>query len=290
VSAPRLCAGSGVVLLALCLSQTTARVACTCRPEHPVEPPPEPPPAVNGSHSSVQTRPASNEARLAQGRAKSTIDGWRGLASVGSMVVRLRRRAGRHRLPSRLQREVQSPCSSMWTGCASISCRREARLCPGEDREGDGSWPSALVSGDGIRRRGQPRPAPAPLAAPDDCEGPAGRHRLAQAGRCRHRVGPPDPAPQRRRHPPRGGGRRYSYLTIVSAAGGRSTTLYQAKLDPSGKPSLSPDWKLDGRGAEEHLAVLFTQAPVDDAQLTPLLSRRDGDTWCIHEILPKEFP
>lgn len=82
----------------------------------------------------------------------------------------------------------------------------------------------------------------------------------------------------------------YSYLTIVSAAGGRSTTLYQAKLDPSGKPNLSPAWKLDGRGAEEHLAVLFTQAPVDDAQLPPLLSRRDGDTWCIHEILPKEFP
>ncbi len=82
----------------------------------------------------------------------------------------------------------------------------------------------------------------------------------------------------------------YAYLTVVFAAGGGLTTLFAAKVDPSGKPTLTPAWSLDGEGRQEHLAVLFTRAPVDDASLDELLSRRDAQAWSIHEILPKESP
>lgn len=81
----------------------------------------------------------------------------------------------------------------------------------------------------------------------------------------------------------------FGYVTVVSTASEKPTALFQAKVDPSGKPTLSPAWRLDGQGTEEHLAVLFTREPVaDDAPLGPLLTRRDGDAWCIHEVLPKE--
>jgi hypothetical protein len=82
----------------------------------------------------------------------------------------------------------------------------------------------------------------------------------------------------------------YPYLTVVSAAGGDLTTLFAAKADPTGKPTLTPAWRLDAVGRQEHLAVLFTRAPVDDASLAALLSRRDAQAWSVHEVLPKESP
>lgn len=82
----------------------------------------------------------------------------------------------------------------------------------------------------------------------------------------------------------------YAYVTVVATGDGGPTTLFAAKLDPHGKPTLTPAWQLDAQGASEHLAVLFTRAPVDDTHLSTLLSRRDDNAWCIHEVLPKEVP
>ena len=82
----------------------------------------------------------------------------------------------------------------------------------------------------------------------------------------------------------------FGYLTIVSTADGAVTTLFAQALDRTGRPVLTPAWELDARGAEEHLAVLFTREPVDVAGAPALLGRRDAEAWCLHEVLPKESP
>ena len=83
----------------------------------------------------------------------------------------------------------------------------------------------------------------------------------------------------------------YGWVTVVAeSADGGLVTLFAAKLDPSGKPTLTPAWQLDAHGTQEHLAVLFTRDAVRDAHVPSLLSRRDAEAWCIHEVLPKEAP
>jgi hypothetical protein len=82
----------------------------------------------------------------------------------------------------------------------------------------------------------------------------------------------------------------FGYVTVVSTADSAVKTLFTQALNGSGRPVLTPAWELDARGTEEHLAVLFTQAPVDEAGAGALLGRRDAEAWCLHEVLPKESP
>lgn len=77
-------------------------------------------------------------------------------------------------------------------------------------------------------------------------------------------------------------GEGYAHAAVVRGA----EVLFRAPA-PS-RATMTPAWELDAEPGDERLLVVYSQQPLEGAQVPGLVGRRDAEVWSVELVLRKE--